>query len=107
MTSKLIQLEDGTLVEVEVRVDEVQQISGGFAENVQATMGKMKDALLKTCRPIAESVKDLSNKVELEQVEVEVGLSFDLEGNIYITKANIAANVLVRMTLKKSGAGNE
>jgi hypothetical protein len=100
MASKLIKLEDGTLVEVEVAGDEVQQISGGLAEKVDATIDKMKPVLLKTCQPIVAAVKDLCEDVDLEQVEVEVGLSFDIEGNIYVTKAKFGANVLVRMTLK-------
>ncbi len=100
MASRLIKLEDGTFVEVEAAGDEVQQISGGAAEKVNATLDKIKDSLLKTCQPFVAAVKDLRKDVDLEQVEVEVGFSFDVEGNIYITKATIGANVLVRMTLK-------
>ena len=103
MASKLIKLEDGTLVEVEVAGDEVRQIAGGLAEKVDATMDKIKPVLLRTCQPIVAAVKDLREDVDLEQVEVEVGLSFDVEGNIFVTKAQFGANVLVRMTLKKSG----
>ena len=101
MASRLIKLDDGTLVEVEVAGDEVQQIAGGLAENVHATMNKIKDVLLKTCQPIVGAIKDLHKDVEIEQVEVEVGFSFDVEGNIYVTKAKLGANVLVRMVLKK------
>lgn len=100
MANRLIQLGDGILVEVDAGKDEAQQISGGLADKVDATMNKIKPILLKTCHPILAAVKDLREDVDLEQVEVEVGLSFDAEGNIYITKANFGANVLVRMTLK-------
>jgi hypothetical protein len=100
MAAKLIRLEDGSLVEVEVSGDEVQQIAGSLADKVDATIDKIKPILLKTCQPIVAAVKDLREDVDLEQVEVEVGLSFDAEGNIYITKAKFGANVLVRMTLK-------
>ena len=103
MASKLIKLDAGTLVEVEVTGNEAQQISGGFAEKVNATIDKIKPVLLRTCQPIVAAVKDLREDVDLEQVEVEVGLSFDVEGNVYVTKAQFGANVLVRMTLKKSG----
>ena len=103
MASKLIQLEDGTLVQVEVTGAEAQQISSSSAEKVDATLHKITSVLLKTCQPIVAAVKDLRKEVDLEQVEVEVGLSFDVEGNIYITKARFGANVLVRMTLRKSG----
>lgn len=42
MATKLIRLEDGTLVEVEVTGDEVQQISGSLADRVDATFSKIK-----------------------------------------------------------------
>lgn len=102
MASKLIKLEDGILVEVEVAKDETQQIAGGVAKKVDATLEKIKPVLLKICQPIVASVKNLREDVDLEQVEVEVALSFDLEGNIYVAKTNFGANVLVRMTLKKT-----
>jgi hypothetical protein len=100
MAHKLIKLEDGTLVEVEVAGDEVQQIAGGFAEQVDATLNKIKPVLLKTCQPIVSAVKELRQDIDLQKVEVEVGLSFDIEGNIYVAKTSFGANVLVRMTLK-------
>ena len=100
MATKLIKLKDDSLVEVEVPGDEVQQIAGSLADKVDATISKIKPMLIKTCQPIASAVKDLREDVDLEQVEVEVGFSFDAEGNIYITKATFGANVLVRMTLK-------
>ena len=103
MATKLIRLEDGSLVEVEVSGDEVQQISGSLADKVDATINKIKPILLKTCQPLVAAVKDLREDVDLEQVEIEVGLSFDAEGNIYITKAKFGANVLIRMTLKNKG----
>ena len=38
MATKLIQFEDGTLVEVEVTPDQVQPISGGAADRIDATV---------------------------------------------------------------------
>lgn len=105
MASKFIRLDDGTLVEVEVAKDEAQQIAGGAAKKVDATLEKIKPVLLKMCQPIVTSVKSLREDVDLEQVEVEVALSFDFEGNIYIAKTNFGANVLVRMTLKSGHEG--
>ncbi len=100
MASRLIKLEDGTLVEVEVPGDEVQQISGNMAETVEATLGKIKPVLLKACKPIADAVKELRTEVDLDQVEIELGLGFEVEGNLYITKATANANLVVRMTLR-------
>jgi hypothetical protein len=100
MATKLIKLQDGTLVEVDVPGEEVQQISGSLADKVDATLSNIKPILLKTCQPIVAALKDLRDAVDLEQVEIELGLSFEAEGNLYITKANLGANLTVRMTLK-------
>lgn len=99
MGSKLIKLDDGTLVEVETTGDEVQKISGGMEDTVTTSFAKIKPVLIKTCTPIIEAVKGLQKEIAVEQVEVEMGLSFAVEGNIYITKSTLGANIIVRMTL--------
>jgi hypothetical protein len=47
MPTKLIQLEDGTLVEVDVPADQARQISGGFADKVNSTFDKIQPLLVK------------------------------------------------------------
>jgi len=100
MATKLIQLDDGTLVEIQARADEVQQISGGFAERVESTFDKIRPLLVNTCRPITAAWKELSQEMHIEQAEVELGLSFEGEGNIYVTKAKTGANLVVKLTLR-------
>ena len=101
MISTLIMLEDDTLVQVEATGNEAQQSSGGVAERVDATLDKIKPTLLRVCRPVIEAMKKLREDIDLEQVEIEVGLSFDIEGNLYLAKTTFGTNVLVRMTLKR------
>jgi len=100
MATKLIRLEDGTLVEVEAPLEEVQQVSGGFAGRVDATIDVLKPTLLKICRPLTETWAELNKEVHLEQAEVEIDLSFDFEGNIYVAKAKTGANIKVKLILK-------
>lgn len=102
MATKFIKLEDGTLVEVEVPTDQVQPIAGSLADKVEATLNAIKPTLLKACLPIANAVKEIRDEVAIDQVEIEIGLSFEAEGNLYITKTSIGANLLVRMTLKNA-----
>jgi hypothetical protein len=59
MATKLIELEDGTLVEVEVSPDKAQAISGGFADKVNQTFDKIRPILVRTCRPIAAAWKEI------------------------------------------------
>ena len=100
MATKLIELEDGLLVEVEVPEDQAQQISGGLADRVSSTFNKIRPLLVKTCRPVAAAWQELSREMEIEQAEVELGLSFEGEGNLYITKSTAGANLTVKLVLK-------
>lgn len=100
MATKLIELEDGTLVEVEVQGEQVQQISGGFAEKVSSTFDKIQPLLVKTCRPIAAAWDELSKEMNIEQAEVEIGISFEGEGNLYVTKSKAGANLTIKLMLK-------
>ncbi len=100
MASKLIQLKDGTLVEVEVSENEARQISSREANAVEATFEKIKPVLRQAVQPIAEIWEELNRDVELESATVEIGFSFEGEGNIYVTKAKAGANVAVTLTLK-------
>lgn len=100
MATKLIELEDGTLVQVEVPGNEVQPISGGFADKVGSTFDKIQPLLVRTIRPINAAWKELSQDMNIEQAEIELGLSFEGEGNLYVTRSSASANLTVKLTLK-------
>lgn len=100
MGSKLIELNDGTLIEVEVPADQVQQISGGFSDKVDATFDKVKPLLIRACKPIAEVWQEINKDMTIDSAEVQIGLSFEAEGNVYIAKSKAGANLTVKLTLK-------
>jgi hypothetical protein len=101
MTTKLIKLQDGTLVEVEVSPGEAQQIAGGsLAKRVESTFDQIKPTLINACRPIADVWQELNKDMHISQAEVEIGLSFAVEGDIYISKSKADANLKVKLTLK-------
>jgi hypothetical protein len=101
MASKLIKLEDETLVEVEVVDNKAREISAGAADKIQdAAIDKIKPIILIACRPISEVWKELNKEMHIEQADVELGLGFEAEGNLYITKAKGNANLVVKLTLK-------
>lgn len=80
-------------MEVDVPADQVQPISGGFADKVDATFEQISPLLVKTCRPIAKAWKELNQEVAIEATEVELGLSFEIEGNVYLAKSKGGANL--------------
>ena len=100
MATKLIQLDDGTLVEVEVSPEQAQPISGGLAEKVNETFDKIHPILVRTCRPIAAAWTEINQEMNVEQAEVQIGLSFEGEGNLYVTKSKAGANLIVKLVLK-------
>ena len=107
MASRLIELEDGTFVEIEVPENEAQPISGGAADRIKdATIDRIKPIILKACRPVSELWDELGKNTHVEQAEVELGLGFEAEGNLYITKAKGNANLVVRFTLKPKTGGS-
>jgi hypothetical protein len=102
MATKLIKLEDGTLIEVEMQEGETRQTAGNVVDRVNSTFDKIQPILVKTCRPIMAAWKELNKEMQIEQAEVEIGFSFEGEGNIYITKAKASSNVKVKLVLKPS-----
>ena len=102
MATKLIRLEDGTIMEVDAPGKQSVQIAFGAPERVDAAIDKIKPIIINAIRPLSLAWKEISQEVYIEQAEVEFGLSFEGEGNIYITKARAGANLNIKLTLKSN-----
>jgi hypothetical protein len=100
MATRLIELEDKTLIEIEIPGDQVEPIAGGVANKVDSTLKKIKPVLVNACKPIIEAWHELNQEMHIEQAEVELGLSFEGEGNIYVTRSKTGANLGVKLILK-------
>lgn len=101
MPTKLIELRDGTLVEAEVDASEARPISGGAADKVASALDTIEPILVNVCRPIASAWNTIGEALVVESVQIELGLSFEGEGNIFITKAKAGANLTVTLTVKR------
>ena len=60
MATNLIRLTDGTLIEVEARENEPQQISSDQARRVQETLERVKPMLINACKPLVAAWDELS-----------------------------------------------
>ena len=60
MATNLIRLADGTLIEVEARENEPQQISSDQARRVQETLERVKPMLINACKPLVAAWDELS-----------------------------------------------
>lgn len=103
MTTALIRLNDGSLVEVDIPDDQVEQIAGGLPRQVKTSIDVIKPILTNICRPIVAAWKELDGfdqGTSVQGAEIEIGLGFEGEGNVYIAKAKTGVNVTVRLMLK-------
>jgi len=107
MAMKLIKLDNGLMMEVEVSQDEIEQISGGHGdevvEKVQSSMDAIENILKESVKPIVSTYETLNKNIVLEKAEVEIGIGFSAEGNIFIAKGTGSANLKVKLVLSLKG----
>jgi Trypsin-co-occurring domain 1 len=100
MATKLIRLEDGVLVEVEAAPGEPQQISGGSpATRVESNLERVVPVLRKVCLPLTNTWKELNKDMNVEKAEVEIGLSFEAGGDVFIANSKAGATLKVKLVL--------
>lgn len=105
MHSKLIRLDDGTFVEVELDPSEARQISGGSAaKRVQSSLDVVSPVLKRVCHSVSNAWKNVEESVHIEQAEIEVGLCFEGEGNVYIASSKTSANLKVKLIIKQKAS---
>ncbi|WP_129628477.1 CU044_2847 family protein [Candidatus Oscillochloris fontis] len=101
MATKLIRLADGTMIEVEAKPNEPQQISSDQARRVEETIERIKPLLINACRPAVAAWNELSQEMLIEQAEIELGLGFEGEAGIpYLAKGSANANLTITLTIK-------
>jgi len=103
MGKKLIGLENGLMMEVEASEDEIQMISGGSDEivtRVERSMGTVEKMLIQSVDPIVNAYNILNQDVILDSAEVEIGIGFSAEGNVFVAKGSANANLNVKLVLK-------
>ena len=100
MATRLIELDSGVFVEIEAAENEVHQCSSKMADKVKNNLDKIKPILLQVSQPLIEVWHELDKEMFIDQAEITLGLNFEGQGNIYITKAKAGANINVKLTLK-------
>lgn len=101
MSTQLIELKDGLLVEVETPPSEPPKpIAAGAAGQVEGAMDAARDLLLKAVQPVAAVWEELNRDLTIEQVEIELALGFEAEGNLFLVKGKGNANVGFKITVK-------
>jgi hypothetical protein len=100
MSTKLIKLQDGTLVEVDAADASPKEVSGEMAQKVGRSIDSLMPFLLKICKPLRSTWNELNKEMQIDEAEVELGVSFEAEGNLYVVKAKGNANLVIKLKMK-------
>lgn len=96
----LIELDDGSLVEVQMPEYKAGEVAAGVAQRTSSNFSRVEGLLCTAAEPIAKAAKRISNSENVAiTAEVEVGLTFEAEGNVYVTKDKSDANLVVKLSI--------
>lgn len=99
MATQLIKTKDGILIEVE-RTGGASAVSGKFVKSIDKEIKNMLFPILKSAiKPIQSAWQELNKDMTVEKAEIEFGIGFEVEGNVYIAKAKSNANLTVKLIL--------
>lgn len=106
MSKKLIEMDNGLMMEVEIPPQEIEMISGGndVIQKVEQSMSTVEQVLIQSVEPIKQAYHAINQEVTLDKAEVEIGIGFSASGNIFIAQGSGSANLKVKLVLspKKS-----
>ncbi|MEX1200258.1 MAG: CU044_2847 family protein [Methylophaga sp.] len=95
----VIKLKDGIEFEVEVADGDYQQISTG--SHIDKSIDGLKLMLSKVAIAVDDGLKGLSDSVEPGSATVTLGIKVGIDGNFFIAKSAVEANIKVEFKLGK------
>ena len=95
--AQLIKFKEGITVEVAENPNRVQAVSGKAADKVASGFESATEVLSSIIKTVSRSIKKELEAAGVAEAELEFGVGFSIEGNIYITKTTGEGNLSVRM----------
>ncbi|MEZ5040155.1 MAG: CU044_2847 family protein [Saprospiraceae bacterium] len=105
--TKLIKLKDGTLVEVTDLSDRMQKISNKNAEKVEKGLEQIEPLFQRAIDSVVKNISWETDSLLIDQIEIELGMGFEAEGNIYVVKGKGSANFNVKFCIKPKPTSSE
>ena len=93
----LIRTGEGTLVEINVPSDMPAIFDARLARPVSFSLYSLNKIVGDIYRSVVSSIEDA--QINASQVEIEFGVAFESEGNIYVTKSRDESNINIKITL--------
>jgi hypothetical protein len=95
-----VELQDGIWVQVETSEPQLRRIvDKGAEKRLESGIEMIRPILLKACAPVIDVWKELNREMAIGQAQIELGIGFSAEGNVFIASGKATANLTVRLTL--------
>jgi Trypsin-co-occurring domain 1 len=97
--ANIVRFADGVLVEITRNPTPAEPVAGKAVERAnqafQAAAEVLATALKAIVSPVQRAVRDSGAK----EAELEFGVAFTVEGNIYVTKVTGEGNITIKVTI--------
>lgn len=99
--SDLLELADGTLVEVQTERGK-GYMRYGVRSDTEGAFSGITPLLVAISEPVAQAYWNISGQsgVKMRETEIELGLNFEAEGNIYVAKSKQEAAIHIKLVLE-------
>jgi hypothetical protein len=105
MTTKFLELDDDVLVEIAAPAELRDEMHSSTAEHVSTTMEMVAAKIGDIVRPLGDSFTHLYDALDVpvavDSAEVELGVSFSAEGQVFIAKAKAEGTLKVKVVFKR------
>jgi hypothetical protein len=104
MATRFLELRDGVIIEIGAPADVREEMHTSTAERVDTTMEMVGSMLSRILAPIGDAFKGLHDTlnvpVAVDAAEVELGVSFSAEGNLFVAKSKAEGTMKVKVSFK-------
>lgn len=100
--TKIIKLNDGLEVEIEIDENQAYEISDNGVIN--SSIDQIQGLLKKVILPFSNTYKELNKDMCIESTKITIGVKIGLEGNFILAKSSAEANIQVEMSLRPNNA---
>ena len=99
MTSELIRLQDGLVVEVEASEKAKPIVSGAPPRQVEAALDSVQGLLKKAAAPVAAVWSELNRDLNIDQAEISLNLGFEVGGNLFVARGSGSGSTSIGIKL--------
>lgn len=104
MGTKFLELKDGVIIQIDSPTDVKKEMHTSTAEQVDTTMEMVGTMVSRILRPIGDAFRGLHETlgvpIAVATAEVELGLSFSAEGNLFVAKSKAEGTLNVKVAFK-------